>query len=111
MTESFTLQRVWLNHLSVQASASFWTSISSSGTCRMFRYVLYGNSCDDLLECMIGILLSFRAKSRNLWIYRLHVGKSRDVSRPSRKATAWQATSLDMTTITLRHQNNRFPDP
>src|SRR5207244_8998902 len=43
-TESFTLQSVWLYHLSLQASASFCTSINSSGPCRMFRYVLYGNS-------------------------------------------------------------------
>ena len=31
------LHSVWLCHLSVQASASFCTSINSSGPCRMLR--------------------------------------------------------------------------
>src|SRR5687768_5271216 len=41
-TESFTLHSVWLNHWSVTESASFCTSTTSSGPCRMSSFVTYG---------------------------------------------------------------------
>src|SRR6266496_2935520 len=64
MTESFTLQSVWLYHLSVQASAIFCTSISSSGPCRMLRKVLYGKSFGDLLESMVVICVQSRPRAK-----------------------------------------------
>src|SRR5262249_8570312 len=52
-TESFTLQSVWLYHLSVQAFTSDGTSIKFSAGNLISNRVVYGEACGSLIGCLL----------------------------------------------------------